>query len=722
MDTYTHTLYKRSAKMPEWYNTEPVIDTGTLSKIYMGIVKDSRDPQRMGRLMAWIPELTGDPNKPENWVMCSYCSPFAGASFFNVKIHEDIETGVDTIKDLKEKTARSGRIPDFDLVDGQLSGRQSYGMWFVPPDVGNEILIAFINGDPNRAIWFGCMFHQDSTHMVPGIAQNKIAGDTLVANEQGPVLEHDSRDGFNPASPIRKAYKPLRDGLKTLQGLDRDEIRGQSSSSAVREAPSEVFGILTPNGNSFVMDDVVDQELIRLRTKSGAQLLISQTTGIIYMISRDGKTWIELNNEGNIDIYGKVNVSIHAETANINLKAGLDINMQATRDINMRAGGNFKLLVEGDYDVKVLKNSTTKVEGFLDTIVTGKIATQTESFYDLDAEKKISISTNDTYSVSSTGNLAMASDAEIGLTAGGDLKEQGAFIHMNGPAPVGPIAPGFPSEAKIPKNYEKKRPPTDPTTETPCWIEGEPYDEGINIIPRVPQHEPWSDHQATTKGTNRQIPEGEPSNAKPGSTSSTASKPNNIIEPDGKRLEGVGYTANNTPEYIEVGNVPTEALKPTSKLQISQDGIDLIKQFEGVENCVYKDVAGLDTIGVGHLITAEEKAEGKFANGCATQEEIDKLLLQDLDSIQKSVRGCIKQPLTQEQYNALVSMAFNVGPSAFCSSTLVKKINIADYKAVPNEMMRWTKARVSGVLTPVQGLVNRRVAEAQLFAQAPSVT
>ena len=67
-------------------------------------------------------------------------------------------------------------------------------------------------------------------------------------------------------------------------------------------------------------------------------------------------------------------------------------------------------------------------------------------------------------------------------------------------------------------------------------------------------------------------------------------------------------------------------------------------------------------------------------------------------------------------------MAFNVGPSAFCSSTLVKKINIADYKAVPNEMMRWTKARVSGVLTPVQGLVNRRVAEAQLFAQAPSVT
>ena len=90
-------------------------------------------------------------------------------------------------------------------------------------------------------------------------------------------------------------------------------------SFSSREAPSEVFGILTPNGNSFVMDDVVDQELIRMRTKSGAQLLISQTTGIIYMISRDGKTWLELSNEGNVDIYGEANISVHAEKGNINL-------------------------------------------------------------------------------------------------------------------------------------------------------------------------------------------------------------------------------------------------------------------------------------------------------------------------------------------------------------------------------------------------------------------
>ena len=190
--------------------------------------------------------------------------------------------------------------------------------------------------------------------------------------------------------------------------------------------------------------------------------------------------------------------------------------------------------------------------------------------------------------------------------------------------------------------------------------------------------------------------------------------------PDGTRVEGVGYTAADLPECVEVSSVPTGSLKPTAQRQISQSGIDLIKQFEGVELGIYKDVAGLDTIGVGHLITAEEKTAGTFSSGSITEAEADVLLIQDLGSIQKSVRGCVKQPVTQEQYNALVSMAFNVGPSAFCNSTLVKKINVADYKAVPNEMMRWTKARVGGVLTPIQGLTNRRIAEANLFAKAPS--
>ena len=157
-----------------------------------------------------------------------------------------------------------------------------------------------------------------------------------------------------------------------------------------------------------------------------------------------------------------------------------------------------------------------------------------------------------------------------------------------------------------------------------------------------------------------------------------------------------------------------------SRRQNSQAGLDHIKQAEGVKNIVYKDQAGLDTIGVGHLITAEEKASGRFASGKITDQEVDQLLLEDLDRTQRSVRGCVTQPVTQEQYDSLVSLAFNIGTGNFCNSTLVKKINGGEYKEVPNQMLRWNKVREGGVLVESAGLTNRRRTEANLFAQAPA--
>lgn len=665
--------FRRTVNMPKWYDNTPAIDTGLLTKVYLGVVKDARDPQRMGRLMVWIPELSGDPNLPENWVLCSYCSPFAGATFFDIGIHTDKDVNSDSVRAQKQnaahRTPNGGNLPDSNRV----IGRQSYGMWFTPPDIGNEVLVTFINGDPNRAVWFGCLYHQDTNHMVPGVAKSDIFG----LGEEGPVIEHDARDGFNPNSPKRREYEPLYDGL-LAQGLNEDEARGQSTSSAKREAPSQVFGVLTPNGNSFVMDDLPDTELIRLRTKSGVQLLLDETNGFIYMISKDGKSWLELSNEGNVDIYGESSVSIHGEKVDVNLKAGQDINMQAERNINIK--GN---------DVKI----------------------EAEGVFHVTSGADIRVTASDSLSMSSEDVVAIYAENEMGLTAGKDLFEQARNVFMNsgfGPQPVAAEKPD--SRDDVPGPAERS-----PTTQTA----GENYPSGENIVGRVPQHEPWELHKVSSRGTNNHIVESEPGNERPGATSATATKPNDITQPDGKRFEGEGYN-NNVPQYAEVGDVPEEALEPTSKRQISQKGLDIIKQFEGTENCIYQDVAGLDTIGTGHLITAEEKASGRFADGCISDAEADQLLLEDVDRTQKAIRGCVKQPLTQEQYDALTSMAFNIGPSAFCSSTLVKRINAGNYQAVPNEMMRWTKARQNGVLVVNQGLVNRRRAEAQLFAQAPS--
>lgn len=680
MGNNTYTGYERTAARSRWYDDNPSFGASDLSKTYMGFVRDSRDPQKMGRLLVFIPELGGDINEADNWTLCSYCSPFGGASFPRSDYYKDgtdpiISTFYDEDSGLfKHRTPKKEK----DVY----GGRQSYGMWLPPPDIGNQVLVTFINGDPNFAIWYGTLFQQDMNHMIPGIAESDIFG----SEETGPVMEPDynhTAGSLEDDNPKKIAYTPLRDGLRNEQGLHEDRVRGQSSSSARRESPSEVFGILTPDGNQFVMDDKQEHEFIRMRTKSGAQLLIHQTEGMIYAISRDGKTWIELSNEGNIDVYGSESVSIHAEKANVNLKSGQDINLQATRNINMRTGGNFKLEVGGDIDIQS--------SGTLTQNSAGKT------------------------SILSGGEMGITSGNAMGLTSGKDMSLQGGpYLKLNSGA--GPSA----SSAVAPETYTPSGPSTT-TSDSEPWVSGAPYSGTENIIPRVPQHEPWIEHHISTTGTNNNVVEG-PLNPKiaKGATSEDAKKPNDVTLPDGRRFEGKSITVTKTPEYIQVDDVPSCALLPIVKRQISGNGLDHIKQSEGVKNVIYKDQAGLDTIGVGHLITKEEKASGRFASGTITDEEIDDLLLQDLDSAQRAVRGCVIQPVTQEQYDAMISLAFNIGNSGFCNSTLVKKINEGDYQEVPNQMMRWNKVRKNGVPTESVGLTNRRRAEANLFAKAPA--
>ena len=684
-DKYTYNESARSLSTPRWYNKNPTIDTPLSSETYLGYVRDSRDPQRMGRLLVWIPELTGDANKKENWIMCHYCSPFGGATFPRTEYYKD-DGDSNVISDLYDSGDGKAAHRTPEKIKNKYGGRQSYGMWFAPPDVGNEVLVTFINGDINFAVWFGVLFQQDMNHMIPGIAENQIytgSGNTA-SSERGPVIEPDylmETDTATGSNPKKLKYDPLYSGLKYQQGLHEDYTRGQSTSSARRESPSEVFGILTPDGNQFVMDDLRDQELIRLRTRSGAQLLIHQTSGMIYAISRDGKTWIELSNEGNVDIYGAESVSVHAEKANVNVKAGQDINLQAARNINMRSGGDFTIEVAGNFDVtsnqNIRMNSSAKI------------------------------------SLASTGDVGISCGGEGGFTSTGTMAFYSPNLLWN--TRIGPQ----PDSPSLPSTYTPSGPSITSGTEQP-WVSGDPYSAGENIVPRVPQHEPWKEHQISTTGTNNNVVEGALNpNIPKGSSIENATKPNDITLPNKNRFVGKDYTASNIPEYTQLPDVSDCALVPMNQRQISQTGIDLIKQFEGSSNVVYKDQAGLDTIGVGHLITDAEKASGKFNNGPISNEEVNSLLLSDLDTTQRGIRNCVTQPVTQDQYNALVSMAFNIGIGNFCNSTLVKKINTGSYQEVPNQMMRWTKVRQGGVLVDSSGLTTRRQTEAALFAKAP---
>jgi hypothetical protein len=170
----------------------------------------------------------------------------------------------------------------------------------------------------------------------------------------------------NNSARLDRLPKPVHPFARTLQdqGLIQDTTRGTTSSSARRETPSNVFGISTPGkidarnpkkdklgptndlknvqttrlaGHTFVMDDGDnngDNQLVRLRTSSGHQLLMSDSAGVVYLANADGTVWMEFSNNGMVDVYAQTGY---------NLRSGGDINFHAEGNINMYANKSIKI-------------------------------------------------------------------------------------------------------------------------------------------------------------------------------------------------------------------------------------------------------------------------------------------------------------------------------------------------------------------------------------------
>ena len=144
---------------------------------------------------------------------------------------------------------------------------------------------------------------------------------------------------------------------------------------------------------------------------------------------------------------------------------------------------------------------------------------------------------------------------------------------------------------------------------------------------------------------------------------------------------------------------------------LQQSTLDFIRELEGSKSRAYKDVAGLDTIGVGHLITSGEKS---LLSKALSDKEIDELLLSDLKPVEAAIAAQVKIALSQNSFDALASFVFNVGLGAFKKSTLLKKINAGKAaEEITKEFMKWVKA---GGKT-VTGLQNRRAKEAERYCK-----
>ena len=139
-------------------------------------------------------------------------------------------------------------------------------------------------------------------------------------------------------------------------------------------------------------------------------------------------------------------------------------------------------------------------------------------------------------------------------------------------------------------------------------------------------------------------------------------------------------------------------------LNTSAEGLALIKKFEGCELEAYQCSAGVWTIGYGHT---KDVVQGMTIS----KEEAEQMLIDELHEYESYINEYVTAALSQNQFDALVSWVYNLGPANLKASTMLKVLNAKEYEDVPAQMKRWNKA--GGKV--LEGLIRRREAEACLF-------
>ena len=145
--------------------------------------------------------------------------------------------------------------------------------------------------------------------------------------------------------------------------------------------------------------------------------------------------------------------------------------------------------------------------------------------------------------------------------------------------------------------------------------------------------------------------------------------------------------------------------------KLNQTGYDLIKAFEGLSLKPYKCQANISTIGYGNTYY-ENGVKVQMSDSPITKQRAEDLLKHSADRYASKVANLLKKPVTQNQFNALTSFAYNVGSGALASSTLLKLVNVNPNDAmISKEFLKWNKVNK----VPNNGLTNRRIKESALY-------
>lgn len=507
---------------------------------FMARIVSHLDPTFMGSLEVTLLKEQGNAVGDDNqtYVVRSVM-PFFGYTAFEYM-------GNNNSSITKEKNSTSSTSTKEAFNDTQ----KSYGMWFVPPDVGVNVLVFFVDGDPSQGFWFGCIPARFSNNMVPA-----IAGSTEVDYDETdkrkfntklplPVAEINKRvnaktSNINP-DKIKKPLHPIAD-VFLEQGLVEDDVRGVTDSSARREAPSMVFGISTPGpldrrdgskralvgkiedktqkpvpvsrlgGTQFVMDDGDDRYRRATHASSGPVKYVDLLAGTYVgstekttdkgeptipaneyfrVRTRTGHQLLMHNSEDLIYIGNSRGTTWIEMTSNgkIDIFAQDSVSIHTENDLNIFANRDINMEAGRNFNLKAGGRGQIEIGSDFNQIVGSNAKITVGSNYDLRIGGTTKIASASDLNVVTSASAKYTSAGDTHVAVAGTYFESAADIHMNGPlANVADVA-----EQVVPLPTH-----ANPVTNTTAGWATAKYQAGTinSIMKRIPMHEPWPLHE-----------------------------------------------------------------------------------------------------------------------------------------------------------------------------------------------------------------------------------
>lgn len=432
----------------EHYEAEANPQQSFRGVVTIGTVVDTNDPQQMGRVRVVCPVLGETMRTSINdlpWAV--YITPFGGTT----------EVGT--------------RGPNNDTSTGPIA----HGIWTGGPPVGSQVIVMFIDGDANLRVFFGAIYDQFRPHTMP---HGRFMYDDHPALEKA-----DDRRPFGPYTSNEKYIEPLNTNLRqafpksepnyewrtraadyTVSAIDVEALNytssraqddkgfswdGWESRQGYEQSRTDpnfpglfgegnldnmVYSWVTPGFHGFSMDDRQQNCRMRIRTTAGHQIILDDTNERIYISTAKGKNWIDIDQEGNIDMYTDNKVNIRAKK-DINFTSDETIRMYAKKGIHMYSEDEIRMQALKDIHVKGTQNLR------------------------LNVAQNIYLQSAQEINVKSGTDLKLTSGGTTHQNAGGSILDTAPAIHHNGPGAA---------------------------------IAGSSGEQPAKWTSRVPDHEPWA--------------------------------------------------------------------------------------------------------------------------------------------------------------------------------------------------------------------------------------